>query len=404
MVGIFLNMIYQKNKNLINLVIGQSLLLIGFSIFSTVLFYLLVQNYHASTRIIGLFGIIAALPPAIIATGAPILNKFKRLKRTLIHLQLLSSLFIALSGITLIENGSVAYLAILYLLLSTVSTISTSIEIGFIPLIFDNDEREIEKSVDIQYFSSSVISIFISIIASIILIKLQSIVLLICSFIFSLLGTLFYYKINYSNCSHNVVIVEKLSYLKEFKQQFKQFTTTMPAFIVIIFEAILGSLSGLLLDLLPITMKEIGLSVALFSLIGSIQKIGDFLGGILSPLIKMRSLDFFILDYLLSGLCIFFISINIPNFIRLLLLLIMGVVMGISGNAFEKLMYRSYNVGNISSMHALTTSTFSIFSVIGYLLTLIKVNTLSLWRITGITTIIFGLILIIINKVEKNKL
>lgn len=393
--------IYQRNKNLINLVIGQGLLLIGFSIFSTVLFYLLVQNYHANVRVLGLFGMIAALPPAGIAIGSPMLDHVKNFKNVLILLQVLSSICIVLSGFILIENGSIGYLAFLYLILSTVSTISDSIEVGFIPIIFNNDEKEIEHSVDVQYFTSSVITILISILSSIALLKLHNSILIICSFIASGSGILFYSKIDYYHQNYSELKAEKVAYLTTFKAQIKQFTTTLPAFIIILFEAILGGLSGLLLELLPITMKEIGISVALFALVGSIQKIGDFLGGVLSPLIKMNSLDFFILDYLVSELCIFNISTNIPNALCLILLLIMGIVMGMSGNFFEKLMYRSYNFGDISAMHALTTSTFSLFSVIGYFVAWIKIDTLSLWKITGIITIIFGFILVLLGRLEK---
>jgi len=65
-----------------------------------------------------------------------------------------------------------------------------------------------------------------------------------------------------------------------------------------------------------------------------------------------------------------------------------------SGNVFEKLMYRSFNVGNISAMHALATSTFALFSVVSYLAAWINVKTLILWQMTGIITIIFGVIII----------
>lgn len=75
--------------------------------------------------------------------------------------------------------------------------------------------------------------------------------------------------------------------------------------------------------------------------------------------------------------------------------------MGMSGNVFEKLMYRSFNVGNISSMHALTTSTFAIFSVISYLAAWISVKTLVLWQITGVITIVFGIIIFLLYHHKK---
>lgn len=72
--------------------------------------------------------------------------------------------------------------------------------------------------------------------------------------------------------------------------------------------------------------------------------------------------------------------------------------MGMSGNVFEKLMYRSFNVGDISAMHALTTSTFALFSVISYFVAWIHVPTIMLWQLTGVITIVFGGLLMVIAR------
>ncbi|AUI70812.1 hypothetical protein [Companilactobacillus alimentarius] len=390
-------MTIQGNKNLLKLVIGQALLLISFTIYSTVLLYLLVQQYHANARIIAIFGGIAALPPALIILLSPILGQIKNNKKVLINLQLISTIAILVGGIFLIEHIDLFKIAILYFILSAVNTISESVEVGFIPVVFQENEALIEKSVDFQYFMSSGITIIASIISSFVL-KYDSIWLLVVSFISAPLGIIFYWLISYDvtfDLPKNEPENEfEQSYLKEMIDSLYQFSHTMPAFLIILFEAILGGITGLLFDLLPLTMKELGLAVAMFSIVNAVQKIGDLVGGMFAPLVKWKAPTFFAFDYIISGGCFIAVTFPINNFIRLALLLIAGIVMGMSGNVFEKLMYRSFNVGNISAMHALATSTFALFSVVSYLAAWINVKTLILWQMTGIITIIFGVIII----------
>ncbi|GAB5056964.1 hypothetical protein COSHB9_13520 [Companilactobacillus alimentarius] len=390
-------MTIQGNKNLLKLVIGQALLLISFTIYSTVLLYLLVQQYHANARIIAIFGGIAALPPALIILLSSILGQIKNNKKVLINLQLISTIAILVGGIFLIEHIDLFKIAILYFILSAVNTISESVEVGFIPVVFQENEALIEKSVDFQYFMSSGITIIASIISSFVL-KYDSIWLLVVSFISAPLGIIFYWLISYDvtfDLPKNEPENEfEQSYLKEMIDSLYQFSHTMPAFLIILFEAILGGITGLLFDLLPLTMKELGLAVAMFAIVNAVQKIGDLVGGMFAPLIKWKAPTFFAFDYIISGGCFIAVTFPINNFIRLALLLIAGIVMGMSGNVFEKLMYRSFNVGNISAMHALATSTFALFSVVSYLAAWINVKTLILWQMTGIITIIFGVIII----------
>lgn len=395
----------RQKRTLLKLLLGQSLLLVSFSVFSVVLFYLLEKDYDANSIILGTFGMITAIPPSLIAIGAPMLDNISHIKLKLIVLQIVSSIGILLGGLSLLIHFSLVVVGLFYFIISVTTTVSGSIEVSFIPMIFDQDEDKIEHSVDLQYFLGSGITVLIGILASISLLKVGSLNLLLISFVSTPLGILCYINIHHSENQVGLDGDESidLSYFKKMIKELHQFVTTMPAFIIILFEAILGGLSGLLMDLMPLTMKELGVPIALFALVSSVQKAGDFMGGFLAPLVKMKASSFFILDYLVSGFCIYLISFNLPNTVRLLLLLVAGVVMGMSGNVFEKLMYRSYNVGDVSSMHALTTSTFSLFSVIGLFAAWIKVDTLELWQITGIVTIVFAVLLVLIMKKISQK-
>lgn len=399
----FLLMIFQKkiNKTIFKLVMGQAFLLIAFSIYTTVLLYLLVQQYHATARILAIFGILAAFPKALIMLLAPSLNNIKNNKKALIKLQTLETLIIFVSTGLLLSHSRLLEIGILYLLLSIVITISGSIEVGFIPVIFQENEELIEKSVDFQYFMSSSVVIIISIISSLILMVHGSTWLLLVCCLSAPIGIVFYWMIKYDESLKLIAPSDDevtYSYLKQMKDSLYQFTHTLPAFLIILFEAILGGITGLLFELLPLTMKELGLAVGLFAIVNAVQQVGDLAGSALAPLVKWNAPTFFACDYIISGICFICVTLPIPNMLRLILLLLAGIVMGMSGNVFEKLMYRSFNVGDISSMHALTTSTFAVFSVISYLAAWISTKTLILWQLTGVLTILFGILIVFVCK------
>lgn len=399
----FLLMIFQKkiNKTIFKLVMGQAFLLIAFSIYTTVLLYLLVQQYHATARILAIFGILAAFPKALIMLLAPSLNNIKNNKKALIKLQTLETLIIFVSTGLLLSHSRLLEIGILYLLLSIVITISGSIEVGFIPVIFQENEELIEKSVDFQYFMSSGVVIIISIISSLILMVHGSTWLLLVCCLSAPIGIVFYWMIKYDESLKLIAPSDDevtYSYLKQMKDSLYQFTHTLPAFLIILFEAILGGITGLLFELLPLTMKELGLAVGLFAIVNAVQQVGDLAGSALAPLVKWNAPTFFACDYIISGICFICVTLPIPNMLRLILLLLAGIVMGMSGNVFEKLMYRSFNVGDISSMHALTTSTFAVFSVISYLAAWISTKTLILWQLTGVLTILFGILIVVVCK------
>ena len=401
--GMFLLMIFKKkiNKTIFKLVMGQAFLLIAFSIYTTVLLYLLVQQYHATARILAIFGILAAFPKALIMLLAPSLNNIKNNKKALIKLQILETLIIFVSTGLLLSHSRLLEIGILYLLLSIVITISGSIEIGFIPVIFQENEELIEKSVDFQYFMSSSVVIIISIISSLILMVHGSTWLLLVCCLSAPIGIVFYWMIKYDESLKLIAPSDDevtYSYLKQMKDSLYQFTHTLPAFLIILFEAILGGITGLLFELLPLTMKELGLAVGLFAIVNAVQQVGDLAGSALAPLVKWNAPTFFACDYIISGICFICVTLPIPNMLRLILLLLAGIVMGMSGNVFEKLMYRSFNVGDISSMHALTTSTFAVFSVISYLAAWISTKTLILWQLTGALTILFGILIVVVCK------
>lgn len=399
----FLLMIFQKkiNKTIFKLVMGQAFLLIAFSIYTTVLLYLLVQQYHATARILAIFGILAAFPKALIMLLAPSLNNIKNNKKALIKLQTLETLIIFVSTGLLLSHSRLLEIGILYLMLSIVITISGSIEVGFIPVIFQENEELIEKSVDFQYFMNSGVVIIISIISSLILMVHGSTWLLLVCCLSAPIGIVFYWMIKYDESLKLIAPSDDEvthSYLKQMKDSLYQFTHTLPAFLIILFEAILGGITGLLFELLPLTMKELGLAVGLFAIVNAVQQVGDLAGSALAPLVKWNAPTFFACDYIISGICFICVTLPIPNILRLSLLLLAGIVMGMSGNVFEKLMYRSFNVGDISSMHALTTSTFAVFSVISYLAAWISTKTLILWQLTGVLTILFGILIVVVCK------
>ncbi|MCM0598193.1 hypothetical protein [Periweissella fabalis] len=218
-----------KQTNLIKLLLGQGLLLIAFSSYSVVLLYLLVQQYHVSARVLGSFGILAALPPALIAMGAPILGRIKNSKTILIMLQAIATIALIIGGSLLLTNQALILVGTLYLLLSIATTISGSVEIGFIPVIFQEDEAAIEKSVDLQYFMSTGLTIITSVVSSFILLAHGSTWLLWASFISAPLGIGCYLLISYVPNANLSVINEEADAVDmvQTSSYFKQMQTAL---------------------------------------------------------------------------------------------------------------------------------------------------------------------------------
>lgn len=399
-----------ENKNFWYLILGQSSFTIGNSIFEVVLLYALAQEYKANSSILGIFGIIAILPPIILALFVPSLSKIKQQKKLLVTLQLIAIFFLILEIILLFQHFSLLFIGMIQFFLQLIVTISDSVEIGYIPVILYEDQAEIDKTVNISYITDSILVILTSLISSSIIMLIGLKILLLLSVIFPIVGLPFYLKINYlaPKSLEKSTEVEKESsnsiknYILIFKDEFYNYSHTMPAFFIILSEAILGGLTGLLLQLLPITMKELGLAVALFPIVSSVQKFGDIFGGLFAPLIKLNAHLFFVCDYIVTGIC--FVIIGLPevsNLIKLSLLFISALTAGLSGNIFEKLMYRSFSSQKMSSMHALVTSTFSIFSLISYFSSFLNISTLLLWVGTGIISLIIGITLYLYGLSHK---
>lgn len=342
----------------------------------------------------------------LLAILVPKLATIKNQKFLLIFLQASAILILITEVCLIIFKFNLIYIGILQFLLQLIVTISGSIEIGYIPIILYEDQSEIDKTVNISYVTSSVLTILTGLISSGVIITIGSSLLLILSILLPFIGIFFYLGINYHTPKQeepNIIndTTEK-TYLSLLKGKFYTYTHTLPAFLIILSEAILGGLTGLLLQLLPITMKELGLAVALFPLVSSIQKTGDVCGGLLAPFIKLNAHSFFIIDYIITGGSFIVIGIpGMPDIIRLFFLLISSLTTGLSGNIFEKLMYRSFSSQDMSSMHALVTSTFSLFSLVSYFSSFLKISTLYLWIGTGIFSLIIGLALIIYSHLNS---
>ncbi|WEV38484.1 hypothetical protein OZX58_07045 [Lactobacillus sp. ESL0680] len=387
-----------ENANFWRLIIGQSLFTIGTSIFDIVLSFLLVKQYFSSSSLLGVFGIINVIPSTLIALLTPTLASIKKRKLILLLCQIIAAGLISIEIFLLLTKASVKLIGICQFLLKSSYTLSGSIEVGFIPIILYKDQEKINKTVNIQYISSSVLMILSGLISSTVIISFGTPVLLITSQFAIVSGIFAYGLIDFNDPNKISQITNKgnnkfsfKKYIQIFNQESKKFINTMPAFLVICSEAILGGLTGLLLQLLPITVKELGLAVAIFPLINSIQKAGDVVGGFIAPLSKFKIHNFFILDYFITGICFILISIPKINFIlKLILLFSSSLTTGMSGNIFEKLMYSSFNANDISSMHAMCTSMFSICSFISYFASFIKIPTLFLWLFTGLISLVLA--------------
>lgn len=223
-----------ENQNFWRLIFGQSLFTIGNSIFEIILLYTLAENYHANSSILGIFGIIAMIPSMLLTALVPKLATIKNQKLSLILLQFSAILFLIIEVCLLTLKSNLIYIGIFQFLLQFIATVSTSVEIGYIPVILYEDQAEIDKTVNISYVTNSVLTILTGLISSGVIITIGPSLLLLLSILLPFIGLFFYLGINYKTPrqeeSDNINNESERQYFSVLKEKFYTYTHTLPTF------------------------------------------------------------------------------------------------------------------------------------------------------------------------------
>jgi len=379
-------------KNFINLILGRSVLNIADSFYMVAVTIALVEVYNIEASTLTSFALIGMIPSLVAFSYSYFFNKIKNTKFWILCFQIMHIILVSLLIIALVNKAHIAFIFIYNFLFNLVNCVLTSLNVKVTPEVLDNDNNLIKKSVDIQYFTSNSLDILSNFVASLLLGFITYLSLMQLSIPIFLAGVYFFTKLNLNK---NIQTIEETEETEEVVEasivgNIKTLFSRNAASKIIVIEAFLSGATDLLLKLLPLYLISINIDVKWLALVLSVWRGADLVGAMVAPFVKVPSKNFFYMDYLISGTSFLLVFIIDNSYLKLLFFFITFVVIGVSGNFFEKMIYDDYEGEDFGAIHTIITSFYSVFSVLFLLIPFvydnIKVLGVSLNILTPATT------------------
>ena len=390
-------------KNFINLILGRSVLNIADSFYMVAVTIALVEVYNIEASTLTSFALIGMIPSLVAFSYSYFFNKIKNTKFWILCFQIMHIILVSLLIIALVNKAHIAFIFIYNFLFNLVNCVLTSLNVKVTPEVLDNDNNLIKKSVDIQYFTSNSLDILSNFVASLLLGFITYLSLMQLSIPIFLAGVYFFTKLNLNK---NIQTIEETEETEEVVEasivgNIKTLFSRNAASKIIVIEAFLSGATDLLLKLLPLYLISINIDVKWLALVLSVWRGADLVGAMVAPFVKVPSKNFFYMDYLISGTSFLLVFIIDNSYLKLLFFFITFVVIGISGNFFEKMLYDDYEGEDFGAIHTIITSFYSVFGVLFLLIPFVYDNIKVLGVSLNILTILFGLGIFVLLKFEK---
>ena len=390
-------------KNFINLILGRSVLNIADSFYMVAVTIALVEVYNIEASTLTSFALIGMIPSLVAFSYSYFFNKIKNTKFWILSFQIMHIILVSLLILALVNKAHIAFIFIYNFLFNLVNCVLTSLNVKVTPEVLDNDNNLIKKSVDIQYFTSNSLDILSNFVASLLLGFITYLSLMQLSIPIFLAGVYFFTKLNLNK---NIQTIEETEETEEVVEasivgNIKTLFSRNAASKIIVIEAFLSGATDLLLKLLPLYLISINIDVKWLALVLSVWRGADLVGAMVAPFVKVPSKNFFYMDYLISGTSFLLVFIIDNSYLKLLFFFITFVVIGVSGNFFEKMIYDDYEGEDFGAIHTIITSFYSVFSVLFLLIPFVYDNIKVLGVSLNILTILFGLGIFVLLKFEK---
>ena len=400
---IILKLLKMFPKNFINLILGRSVLNIADSFYMVAITIALVDVYNIEASTLTSFALIGMIPSLVAFSYSYFFNKIKNTKFWILCFQIMHIILVSLLIIALVNKVHIAFIFIYNFLFNLVNCVLTSLNVKVTPEVLDNDNNLIKKSVDIQYFTSNSLDILSNFVASLLLGFITYLSLMQLSIPIFLAGVYFFTKLNLSK---NIQTTEETEETEEVVEasivgNIKTLFSRNAASKIIVIEAFLSGATDLLLKLLPLYLISINIDVKWLALVLSVWRGADLVGAIVAPFVKVPPKNFFYMDYLISGTSFLLVFIIDNSYLKLLFFFITFVVIGVSGNFFEKMLYDDYEGEDFGAIHTIITSFYSVFGVLFLLIPFVYDNIKVLGVSLNILTILFGLGIFVLLKFEK---
>lgn len=390
-------------KNFINLILGRSVLNIADSFYMVAVTIALVEVYNIEASTLTSFALIGMIPSLVAFLYSYFFNKIKNTKFWILCFQIMHIILVSLLIFALVNKAHITFIFIYNFLFNLVNCVLTSLNVKVTPEVLDNDNNLIKKSVDIQYFTSNSLDILSNFVASLLLGFITYLSLMQLSIPIFLAGVYFFTKLNLNK---NIQTTEETEETEEVVEasivgNIKTLFSRNAASKIIVIEAFLSGATDLLLKLLPLYLISINIDVKWLALVLSVWRGADLVGAMVAPFIKVPPKNFFYMDYLISGTSFLLVFIIDNSYLKLLFFFITFVVIGVSGNFFEKMIYDDYEGEDLGAIHTITTSFYSVFGVLFLLIPFVYDNIKVLGVSLNILTIMFGLGIFVLLKFEK---
>ena len=390
-------------KNFINLILGRSVLNIADSFYMVAVTIALVEVYNIEASTLTSFALIGMIPSLVAFSYSYFFNKIKNTKFWILCFQIMHIILVSLLIVALINKAHIAFIFIYNFLFNLVNCVLTSLNVKVTPEVLNNDNNLINKSVDIQYFTSNSLDILSNFVASLLLGFITYLSLMQLSIPIFLAGVYFFTKLNLNK---NIQTTEETKKTEEVVEasivgNIKTLFSRNAASKIIVIEAFLSGATDLLLKLLPLYLISINIDVKWIALVLSVWRGADLVGAMVAPFVKVPPKNFFYMDYLISGTSFLLVFIIDNSYLKLLFFFITFVVIGVSGNFFEKMLYDDYEGEDLGAIHTIITSFYSVFGVLFLLIPFVCDNIKVLGVSLNILTIMFGLGIFVLLKFEK---
>ena len=390
-------------KNFINLILGRSVLNIADSFYMVAVTIALVEVYNIEASTLTSFALIGMIPSLVAFSYSYFFNKIKNTKFWILCFQIMHIILVSLLIFALVNKAHIAFIFIYNFLFNLVNCVLTSLNVKVTPEVLDNDNNLIKKSVDIQYFTSNALEILSNFVASLLLGFITYLSLMQLSIPIFLAGVYFFTKLNLNKNIQTTEETEKTEDVVEASivGNIKTLFSRNAASKIIVIEAFLSGATDLLLKLLPLYLISINIDVKWLALVLSVWRGADLVGAMVAPFVKVPPKNFFYMDYLISGTSFLLVFIIDNSYLKLLFFFITFVLIGVSGNFFEKMIYDDYEGEDLGAIHTIITSFYSVFGVLFLLIPFVYDNIKVLGVSLNILTIMFGLGIFVLLKFEK---
>lgn len=398
--------------NFKRLIYGRSALNIADSFYSLAIILAVVDRYHIDVTDMSFFSLSMLIPTIFAFAYGRFIDQVTHKKSLLLGLQLLHILIVVAMIACLWFQGPLLVVYGLNMIFYVANSMLQSVTLGSVPQILHYQEDLIHRSVDIQYFAGNTLDILSNFIVSLLLTVVSYYVILNLSLPFFLLGVYCFYTIQvtwaavsepaFETTDANETAVnapataqESQSTRQSYRQFFGYFFSERLASKIILIEAFLGGATDFMLKFTPLYFAIFHYDVKWIGMAYALQRGVDFLGAFLAPKIKIPEFLFFPLDYLISGtgLLLIFCVDNLG--VKSVAYFISFLVIGISGNVFEKMIYDHYRYDRLMGIHTIVTTLYSLFGVL-FLVIPIYFNQIVLLAILfNLMTILFGVVLLV---------